>query len=246
MELVLLGTGGYHPNETRHTACLMLPEQGILLDAGTALFRARQYLQTSDLTIFLTHAHLDHIVGLTFLFDVLEDRQTQRAVVFGDPAKCAAIQSRLLDEPFFPASLPVEFRPLPGDMPLAGNGRLRSFPLEHPGGSIGLRLDWPGHSLAYVTDTSAKPGAAYLEHIRGVDLLVHECYFPDGHEQIAETTGHSCLSAVARLAKEAGVGRLVLVHFDPRSERLDEFDLQAARTIFTATQFGQDQMRLDF
>src|SRR5690242_19243082 len=98
MELVLLGTGGYHPNEARHTACLMLPEQGILLDAGTALFRARQHLQTSDLTVFLTHAHLDHIVGLTFLFDVLEDRKNQQALVYGEPSKLAAIESRLLDE----------------------------------------------------------------------------------------------------------------------------------------------------
>jgi ribonuclease BN (tRNA processing enzyme) len=246
MELVLLGTGGYHPNEVRHTACLMLPEQGILLDAGTALFRARQHLQTSDLTVFLTHAHLDHIVGLTFLFDVLEDRQNQRAVVYGEPSKLAAIETRLLDEPFFPAALPVEFRALPTEMSLPGNGRLKSFPLQHPGGSIGLRLDWPGHSLAYVTDTVAQPGVDYVEHIRGVDLLVHECYFPDGHEQIAEKTGHSCLSAVARLAKEAAVGRLVLVHFDPRSERLEEFDLPAARAIFSQTEFGHDRMRLEF
>ena len=26
MRLQLLGTGGYHPNERRHTACLLVPE----------------------------------------------------------------------------------------------------------------------------------------------------------------------------------------------------------------------------
>ena len=34
MKLHLLGTTGYHPNARRHTACLMLPEQGIVLDAA--------------------------------------------------------------------------------------------------------------------------------------------------------------------------------------------------------------------
>jgi ribonuclease Z len=246
MQLVLLGTGGYHPNEVRHTACLMLPEHGIVLDAGTALFRVRSHLRTPELSIFLTHAHLDHIVGLTFLFDVFESRQAQRAVVYGNAEKIAAIQDRFLAEPFFPAPLPIEFRVMPDEMPLPGGGRLQSFPLEHPGGSLGLRLDWPGHSLAYVTDTVAGPDVDYLAKIRGVDLLVHECYFPDGSEPLAEKTGHSCLSAVAQVAKRAGVGRLVLVHFDPRSERLDEFDLQTARAIFPSTEFGYDNQNVEF
>jgi ribonuclease BN (tRNA processing enzyme) len=224
----------------------MLPEHGILLDAGTALFRAREHLRTPELVILLTHAHLDHIVGLTFLFDVLDDRNTQRAIIYGEAQKNAAIQQRLLAEPFFPAPLPVEFRELPSEMPLPGGGKLRSFPLEHPGGSLGLRLEWPGHSLAYVTDTVARPNADYVDEIRGVDLLVHECYFPDGNELLAEKTGHSCLSAVAHVAKEAGVGRLVLVHFDPRSDRLEKFDLDAARAIFPETEFGFDGRQLEF
>jgi ribonuclease Z len=246
MELVLLGTGGYHPNEVRHTSCLMIPQHGIVLDAGTAMFRVRDHLQTSELSIFLTHAHLDHIIGLTFLFDVLYQQQAQSATVYGDRAKIQSIQERLLGEPFFPAKLPVDFLELTSHTPLAEGGILRTFPLEHPGGSLGMRLDWPGHSLAYVTDTVAKADADYLQDIQGANVLVHECYFPDGHEQIAEKTGHSCLSAVAKVARAAGVGRLILVHFNPLSETLDEFDLQAARSIFPATEFGVDGMRVEF
>lgn len=65
MKLVLLGTTGYHPNRRRHTACMFLPEVGVVLDAGTGMFRVRDHLATSHLDIFLTHAHLDHVVGLT-------------------------------------------------------------------------------------------------------------------------------------------------------------------------------------
>ncbi len=67
MLLNLLGTTGYHPNERRQTACFMLPELGIVLDAGTGMFRVHDHLQTDTLDIFLSHAHLDHILGLTFL-----------------------------------------------------------------------------------------------------------------------------------------------------------------------------------
>ena len=42
MKILLLGTAGYHPSETRHTACVMLPEAGIVLDAGTGFFRVRE------------------------------------------------------------------------------------------------------------------------------------------------------------------------------------------------------------
>ena len=44
MRLVLLGTTGYHPNERRHTPCLLLPECGVMLDAGTGVFRTAEYL----------------------------------------------------------------------------------------------------------------------------------------------------------------------------------------------------------
>ena len=92
MKLHLLGTAGYHPNQRRHTACLMLPELGIVLDAGTAMFRVRDFLQTSRLDIFLTHAHLDHIVGLTYLLDVLYDKPMKQVTVYGAADKLAAIE----------------------------------------------------------------------------------------------------------------------------------------------------------
>ncbi len=51
MQVVLLGTGGYHPSELRHTACVMLPELGIVFDAGTSFFRVRELLCTSNLDV---------------------------------------------------------------------------------------------------------------------------------------------------------------------------------------------------
>ena len=199
MKLVVLGSTGYHPNELRQTACFMLPELGIVLDAGTGMFRVRDWLTTPTLDIFLTHAHLDHVIGLTFLFDVLYGHESTAVTVHADADKLAAIEEHLLSPLLFPVKLPCRFEPLDGAVELPGGGRLTYFALEHPGGTVGYRLDWPDRSLAYVTDTIARPGAAYLESIRDVDVLLHECYFPDSHQQMANLTGHSHTTPVAEL-----------------------------------------------
>lgn len=245
MKLLLLGSTGYHPNDRRQTACFMLPELGVVLDAGTGFFRVRDHLQTDSLDIFLSHAHLDHIIGLTFLFDVLYQKNVQRVRVHGEAAKLASLQEHLLAPDLFPVALPCEYHPLAGPVELADGSRLRWFPLQHPGGSVGYRIDWPGRSLAYVTDTTAKPDAAYVEQIRGVDTLVHECYFADGYEAIAEKTGHSCATPVAKVARAAGVKRLILVHVNPLSLEDDPIGLAAVRQIFPQSEIGCDGMEID-
>src|SRR5438876_3666067 len=155
MKLVLLGTTGYHPNRRRHTACMFLPEVGVVLDAGTGMFRVRDHLATPHLDIFLTHAHLDHVAGLTFLLGILHGKTVDRVTIHGEADKLDAVRQHIFAEEIFPVQPTYEFRPLAKEVVLPGCGRLTHFPLKHPGGSIGLRLDWPGHSLAYVTDTTA-------------------------------------------------------------------------------------------
>jgi len=246
MKLLLLGTAGYHPNDQRDTACLMLPELGLILDAGTSMFRVRDHIQTSWLDIYLTHAHLDHVVGLTFLLDVLYQKQVDIVRVHGEVEKLSAVETHLFSEHLFPVPPPFKTVPLNGDESLPDGGRLRYFPLEHPGGSVGYRIDWPNRSMAYVTDTTAACDAAYVECIRGVDLLVHECNFPDGMESLAQMTGHSCTTPVAEVAAAANVGRLVLVHVNPLSKEEDPIGLATAQRIFPATELGFDRMEIDF
>src|SRR5436190_539479 len=102
MRIVPLGTTGYHANELRETACYLLPESGTLLDAGTGLFRLAQQLTTDELDIFLSHAHLDHVVGLTFLLETLRERPMKRVTVHGDGAKLTSIREHLFHRDLFP------------------------------------------------------------------------------------------------------------------------------------------------
>jgi len=246
MKLILLGTAGYHPNEQRETACLLLPQCGVILDAGTGMYRAGRYLETSRLDVFLTHAHLDHVVGLTYLFNVVRAHPLDQIDVHGEEEKLRAVEEHLLAEAIFPARPPCRFVPLTQEVLLPAGGRLSYFPVPHQGGSIGYRLDWPGHSLAYVTDTTADPDADYVEAIRGVDLLVHECYFPDWRADWARQTGHSHTTPVAAVARKAEAGRLVLVHVDPAAPEADPIGLDVARAIFPNTILGEDLVEIDF
>jgi len=227
---------------------MLLPEQGLMLDAGTAMFRAGRYLETSELTILLTHAHIDHVIGLCYLFNVIRAHPLDRIVVRSTAGYLDAVEEHLFSAALFPKRPPMDFVPLTTgrEEPLPSGGRLTVFPLVHQGGSLGYRLDWPGHSMAYVTDTTATVDAPYVEQIRGVDLLVHECYFSDENAEWAAQTGHSWTTGVAQVAREAGVKRLVLVHINPLYTDDDPIGLDVARAIFPNTEIGEDLMELDF
>jgi ribonuclease Z len=246
MKLVLLGTSGYHPNDRRHTACLMLPEIGVVFDAGSAMFRVSDYLQTDTLDVFLSHAHLDHVFGLTYMFDIIPMGPLKRVTVYGEPDKLQAIREHLFSEHLFPVDPPFEMKPLTGPVKLTDGGVVKHFPLKHPGGSVGFRIDWPNRSLAYVTDTVAAKDVDYIKHIEGVDLLVHECFFCNDQPKQAELTGHSCLMPTVELAAAADVKKLVLVHINPVYNEDDCYDLDAARKIFPATTLGTDKMEIEF
>jgi ribonuclease BN (tRNA processing enzyme) len=254
MRIQFLGTGGYHPNERRHTACLLFPETGVVFDAGTAFFRVARRLETAEIQVFLSHAHLDHIAGLTYFLVPLMTGQVRRARVYANEKTLEAVRTHLFSEPTFPVLPGFEFQTLeeePAEIPLGDGGRLRWHPLvSHPGGSTAFRIDWPAadgrdeSSLAYVTDTTVD--GTYTDFIRGVDLLIHECNFPDERAELCGPTGHSHTSQVTGLAAAADVGRLILLHIDPQMPGDDPLGLDEARQAFPATELAEDLQVLEF
>lgn len=241
MKLIFLGTGGYHPNERRHTAGLFLPELGILLDAGTGTFRLTPRLLSPHLHVFLTHAHLDHVCGLTYLLAPMLQQQITSCTVHAEAHVLKALRVRLFSEEIFPVFPAFVFAPLESPVPI-GDASISFRRLVHPGGSVAFRIDTPSGSMAYVTDTTAS--SSYLDFLRGVDLLVHECYFPDELSNWAIETGHSWTSAVAQLAADCSAKQLYLTHIDPLRPDDDPVNLNHARSIFSQTHLAEDLMEL--
>ncbi len=230
MQLHCLGTAGYHPNETRHTSCYFLPESGLVLDAGTGMFRLPSLIQTDTIDILLSHAHLDHIVGLTFLLGIVYQRPVERVRVWGEAEKLAAVQNLLVNECIFPAQLPVTWHAIDANQALGehlsldiAGARVTWRPQTHPGGSVAYRIDWPSptpgsareRSLVYATDTTGATDPEILRWMHGADVLLHECNFHDHQRDWAVKTGHSYPERVAEVSRCVQPLQVFLTHISP-------------------------------
>jgi ribonuclease BN (tRNA processing enzyme) len=239
MKLLPLGLNGFFPSHGRQTMCFLCTDDAaggapLLLDAGTGLGRLREERVRAclegveQLDIVLTHYHLDHTVGLTYLSAAWGRAARILApappLVDFPPAEALA---RLIDPPLFP--IPLDRFPIPVELCSYSSAEELSALLgtpvslrrqQHPGGSVGLRLG----DLAYVTDTTADD--ATVELVRDCRLLLHEVWLSDEEAERNQNqlAGHAAVSAVARLAAAAGVAALAPVHHHPLRDpaRLDE------------------------
>jgi ribonuclease Z len=100
-----------------------------------------------------------------------------------------------------------------------------------------------GRTVVYTGDT--RPHADVIAAARGADLLVHEATFGQDERQRAQETGHSTAAEAARVAREAGVRRLVLTHISPRYTREAPELLGEARAVFPGALVARDGMTLD-
>ncbi|WP_404309895.1 MBL fold metallo-hydrolase [Neorhodopirellula lusitana] len=225
MQLHCLGTAGYHPSETRQTSSYFLPESGVALDAGTGMFRLPERIQTSTLDILLSHAHLDHVVGLTFLLGILYQRPVDVVRVWGEEEKLSAVRTHLTSQYLFPVELPVQWCPIDelSEIEL-DDCRVTWRQQNHPGGSVAYRIDWhDGKSLVYATDSTGDHDEATLNWMGGVDVLLHECNFHDSQKEWAIKTGHCYLQKVSEIAESVQPKQLLLTHINP----VDELTLPA-------------------
>ncbi|CAM6423046.1 ribonuclease BN [Citrobacter sedlakii] len=96
-----------------------------------------------------------------------------------------------------------------------------------------------GKAVAIFGDTAPCIGALALA--KGVDVMIHETTLDASMEEKANSRGHSSTRQAAMLAKEAGVGKLIMTHI---SSRYDETGCQRllaeCRAIFPHTELAGD------
>jgi phosphoribosyl 1,2-cyclic phosphodiesterase len=210
----------------------------IILDAGTGLRALGESLarggEAVDATLLLSHVHWDHIQGFPF-FAPAYSPASRIAIHAGcgdgtgrGVREALAAQMRA---PHFPVGLDalraqLTFAPVRGGDRLAiGEATVRAAQARHPGGCLAYRIEHEGRSLVYATDTEHPEGGALDEELAaladGADVLVYDAqYTPAEYEGAGPGPcrrgwGHSTADEGVRLARAAGVGRLILFHHDP-------------------------------
>ena len=92
-------------------------------------------------------------------------------------------------------------------------------------------------SYAYVSDTAPVPEEALW--LRGTSLLYHEATYLDALSDQAAQRHHSTTLQAATIAKEAGVGKLVIGHYSSRNHDQSAYEAEC-RSIFPETYAASD------
>ena len=226
--VVPLGINGFIPSFGRQTmSVLVLTENEVLLlDAGTGVAR---FLEPSImdlvrpydcLNVILSHYHLDHVVGLSYLNGTWPWKRVRiyaPGKPFADVEPDQALP-RLIHPPFYPVTLhdfptPVEIISLKKEALKIGTLSIQLQAQNHPGGSMGVRI---ADTVAYVTDTPVLRSTETF--VSGAKLLLHETWLTDAEAETEEVerSRHSSVSAVAQLSKRAKVAHVMPIHHHPR------------------------------
>lgn len=90
----------------------------------------------------------------------------------------------------------------------------------------------PGKTYAFCADT--RYDESLIPHIKGADMIYHETTYLDSLRDRADARFHSTTRQAARIAKLAGVKKLLIGHFSSKYDTLEEFESEA-REIFPDT-----------
>ena len=100
-----------------------------------------------------------------------------------------------------------------------------------------------GHSFAYVTDTGPTPRAVDLAE--GADVLIMEATADDSLTDYANQYGHCAASQTAKVAKDAGVTDLFIVHLSARYKEPEPI-LSQATQVFPNTRVPPDLTEVEY
>jgi ribonuclease BN (tRNA processing enzyme) len=245
MLVSILGSGGGAPSDARETSCVLLRDGGraLLLDMGTGsrrLLADRRLLDgAGEVHVILTHFHFDHVCGLPYLpwLGAAATIWAPGRWLYGRDS--ADILEPLRCPPFAPDDVTRTYpvNELGPGRQIIGGFEVRASPQpRHWAPSAGLRID---DHIAYITDTPYEASSADLAC--GVVHLLHEAWSSSRAPTYSDRDATA--ADAGRVAREAGVTDLTLVHLD---QRLDDLALllDDAKEHFEHVALGEDEMLL--
>ncbi|MDQ4025319.1 MAG: MBL fold metallo-hydrolase [Actinomycetota bacterium] len=209
MRLTILGTSARFATAERACSGYLLEIDGhtLWLDAGAGTWQnLLRHCRFEDLEgVVLTHRHPDHATDVY---------QLQHALLFGPGGRRPAI-------PLWAPAETIDLLSAYDDLSDAfethavedgssvgfAGATLRFFRMAHPPETVGVRVESDGATLAYSADSGED--ADFLGLAGGAALFLCEASNQDSDEL---WQGHLRAAQAGRIAREAGVRRLVLTH----------------------------------
>lgn len=227
MKLTVLGCSG-GIGSGRHTTCYLIDDD-ILVDAGTGITRlSLEQLANID-HIFLTHSHLDHVLGLPLLLDAVGDRRGKPVIVHALPETLEILSDHLFNWKLWPdfreipdAARPwVKFSPLPlGSSVTLGNRTLTTIPAHHVVPACGYRIASETGSLVFTGDTTSSDALMHaLNDMSDLHDLIIETSFENALRDIAVASKHHWPDSLAHeLGRLKHRPRIWITHLKPGNE----------------------------
>ena len=247
-----------------NTACVEVRcgQRILILDAGTGLRQLGQTLAQENLParadLFLSHYHIDHIMGLPFFAPLYSD-EFHLSLWGARSASAGGAREAirwLMSEPLFPVqpedfSARLEFKEFQiGDvLQPAPDIAISTAALCHPGGATGYRIQYAKKVLVYLSDTEFPDGVidpAILALARNADLLILDCTYTDEELPSHRGWGHGSWQQGVKFANSANVKQLCLFHHDPsHDDAFMDTLAAAARAARQNTIVAREGLRLD-
>jgi len=243
-----------------NTPCVLVEVESIsthktttlIFDAGTGIRSLGSQLSKTDtdLYLFFSHYHWDHIQGFPFFSPAYQhNRNIYLIKSHLDNESTSSVLDQMID-PHFPVTgdqLQANINELALDTKgeiVIDDVNIRTLALNHPGGGIAFRMDSQQGSVTYVTDNELfPPGKAktsydeWVNFVAGTDLLIHDAMYQDKELERIHGWGHSLISQTMKLAHDANVANLALFHHEPSrtDQQLDEILADCKQEIASST-----------
>ena len=249
-----LGCGG-------NTTCIEIRvnDSILIIDAGTGIRRLGIELQRElagsklGVDLLLTHFHWDHIQGLPFFAPLYSPESEVRFYSTRPANQLRDLLEGEMAHPYFPVDfelLPAKrsFIDLNKDPIQRPHVRVLPFPMNHPQGATGFRIEAGNRIITHASDLehgNPEFDKILREHAQDSDVLIYDAQFTPEEYPMRKGWGHSTWLEATRVARECNVKRLILFHHDPGHEDAMMVDIVTqARKCFEKTQAAQEGMEI--